>query len=119
MRVLLTLHGGEKALADVMNGLITRNVRSIQEGKVPNLDDVSLAYDEAPVWRDSLTALRTGKASAGTLAAWRAAEERAKGAKAVVALVSGVPQVAQRAAHRSCSTIRLCSSGGLPTTVLA
>lgn len=95
MRVLLTVHGGEQALTDVLEGLVQRNERSIREGKVP-LAPVSVAGlmpSPEPVWRDAVSALGDGAASRGTIAAWQAAADRARGKPARIALVGGLPEV--------------------------
>lgn len=94
MPVILTVHGGSHALADVMQGLVERNERSIRSGVVPFASAVQLPTDGDQKWRDAVTAMGDGVASAGTVAAWRAAEERVKGRDARVALVSGIPAVA-------------------------
>lgn len=99
MPVLLTIHGGQNALMRVVEGLVERNARAIREGAVPRLTAMSgsvqapVAYAHEPMWRDAPNALLTGRASAGTLAAWAAAEARVTGAdrKARVGLVGGQP----------------------------
>ena len=95
MRVILTIHGGEQALADVMEGLVERNVRSIHTRVVPpNLAEApKVVPSQFPVWRDAVTALADGVASRGTIAAWQAANERVRGNPAHIALVGGIPQV--------------------------
>jgi len=97
MQVLLTLHGGERALADVMEGLVERNARAIREGTAPPLsqlrpDQTRLVRE--PAWYDAPTAVTQGRVTRGTLAAWEAGEMRARGHSDVaVAYVSGVPVV--------------------------
>ena len=76
MRVLLTLHGGENALASVMAGLVERNARAIRNGQIPdnpNAVQNKLTYSREPVWLDGPSALAQGRCTAGTLAAWEAA----------------------------------------------
>jgi len=96
MHVLLTLHGGEEALSDVLEGLVARNVRAIRSRKLPRLKEARLVMDGSPVWRDAVSAAADGIASPGTLAAWAAAEQCVKNVPARVALVGGVPQLALR-----------------------
>ncbi len=97
MQVLLTLHGGERALADVMEGLVERNARAIREGTAPPLsqlrpDQTRLVRE--PAWYDAPSAITQGRVTRGTLAAWEAGEIRARGHDDVsVAYVSGVPVV--------------------------
>lgn len=101
MPVILTVHGGASALADVMEGLVERNVRALKGGAAPFASAVQLPSDGNRMWRDAPTAMADGVASAGTIAAWRAAEERVKAEslgvaglhapRARVALVNGVP----------------------------
>jgi hypothetical protein len=95
MRVLLTVHGGEQALTDVVAGLVQRNVRSIREGKIPLTPSQApgVMPSAEPVWRDALTAAVDGAASRGTLAAWQAAGAQIQGKPAHVALVGGIPDV--------------------------
>lgn len=77
MRVVLNVHGGQQALADVMEGLVQRNMRSIRAGRVPRAPSRVNCTDG--VWRDAVTASKDGCVTAGTLAAWRTAEERIYG----------------------------------------
>ncbi len=101
MPVILTVHGGSSALADVMEGLVERNVRAIKTGTVPFASAVRLPNTGDRTWLDAPTALADGIGSAGTMAAWRAAEERVKAESlavsgirsphARIALVNGVP----------------------------
>lgn len=99
MRVLLTVHGGTRALEHVMEGLVRRNERSIRERAVPSdLPRDRISYDGAPVWRDAVSVLADGVASAGSIAAWVAAERRARHEgdprAGSVVIVEGVPKVA-------------------------
>jgi hypothetical protein len=93
----LVVHGGPHEFLSVIDGLVERNARAIREGKVPMLSRVApsrIAYHEAPVWRDAPSALAAHHASAGTLAAWAAAEQRLLGdATASVGMLGGVPVV--------------------------
>lgn len=95
MRVLLTVHGGEQALTDVLEGLVQRNVRSIREGRVPPapVQVSGLMPSPEPVWRDAVSAIADGAASRGTLAAWQAAGDRVRGIDSRIALVGGLPEV--------------------------
>lgn len=101
MPVILTIHGGQNGLQRVLDGLVERNVRAIQAG-APRLPAESIAgaeqrspvaFAHEPIWRDIPNALRVGRASAGTLAAWRAAEAVAAGTDptARVSIVGGIP----------------------------
>jgi hypothetical protein len=97
MNVQLRLHGGVRGLLSVIDeGLVERNARAIRTGEAPPLSQVSgIQYVAQPNWFDAPTAARMKIVSAGTLAAWRAGELRAKyddpGVR--VALVGGVPKV--------------------------
>lgn len=98
MRVLLTLHGGENALASVMAGLVERNARAIRNGQIPdnpNAVQNKLTYSREPVWLDGPSALAQGRCTAGTLAAWEAAGlvTRGRAPDATVGYVEGVPVV--------------------------
>lgn len=104
MKVLLTLHGGEQALSDVMEGLVERNARAIREGAAPPLsqlrpDQTRLVRE--PAWYDAPSALAQGRVTRGTLAAWEAGEIRARGHDDVsVAYVGGVPVVVGANKHQ-------------------
>lgn len=98
MRVLLTLHGGENALSEVMSGLVARNARAIREGKLPITPDKShkyLTYTREPIWYDGPSAMLLGRCTAGTLAAWEAASliVDGKSPDVTVGYVEGVPVV--------------------------
>ena len=93
MTIILGIHGGLRALSDVLDGLVERNERSLREGVLPPV--AATGFDKHPstrqVWRDGVTAILDGEASIGTIAAWRAAEERLKGRNARVGFIDGVP----------------------------
>jgi hypothetical protein len=95
MPVILTIHGGRQALADVMEGLVERNARSIRTGAVPPIDNLpsKIRASAVPVWRDAVSALLDGSASRGTLVCWDAATRRARGQPATVGFVGDVPDV--------------------------
>lgn len=94
MQVYLTVHGGQRGLEEVISGLVARNERSIREGKIPATIPKGLHYREDHIWRDGLGCLINGRwASAGTVAAWQAAGERARGNNtATVGFIEGVPR---------------------------
>jgi hypothetical protein len=77
MRVVLNVHGGQQGVADTMEGLVKRNMRSIRAGKVGRCPDKPNTNDG--IWRDAVTAQSEGKWTAGTLACWKAAERRVEG----------------------------------------
>lgn len=85
MRVVLKTHGGQEGLADVMEGLVRRNVRSIRAGKVPRAPEKA-THPSDPIWRDAVSATRDKVISPGTLAAWRAAEARVFAGDAVASI---------------------------------
>lgn len=95
MNVKLVVHGGTPALLDVMEGLVVRNARAIRRREVPAFESIGsrVRYVAQPTWFDAPSALRDGMASAGTLAAWSAADARVRyrDDTARVALVQGVP----------------------------
>ena len=93
MRVIMTVNGGSQGLLDCLEGLVQRNERSVRNGTLPLLRPGTVTPSPYPVWRDGITAIQDGIASTGTLAAWRAGQERALGKPARVALVSGIPNV--------------------------
>lgn len=96
MNVQMVVHGGPAALLDVMEGLVTWNAKAIRKGMAPKLDGARhVRYVASPTWLDAPAAARDGIASAGTLAAWRAAELRNQynDPTVRVGLVSGVPVV--------------------------
>lgn len=78
MRVVLNTHGGQEGLADVMEGLVQRNVRSIRAGTLPRAPKTA-NFPEDRIWRDAVTASRENIVSPCTLVAWKAAEQRVYG----------------------------------------
>lgn len=93
MRVIMTVHGGAQGLFDSLEGLVQRNERSIREGAAPLVSNARITPTPFPIWRDAVTAAADGVASTGTIAAWKAGEERAKNKPARVALINGIPGV--------------------------
>ena len=96
MNVQMVVHGGPAALLDVMEGLVTWNAKALRKGMAPKLDAARhVRYVASPTWLDAPAAAHDGIASAGTLAAWRAAELRNQynDPTVRVGLVSGVPVV--------------------------
>jgi hypothetical protein len=96
MPVLMTTHGGVRGALDALEGLVIRNMRSVQAGLL-DLNSVQAA-ERLPnaqdgIWRDAMLAHLEGCMTAGTIAAWRAAEERVNGRPARVGLVDGQPRV--------------------------
>ena len=114
MDVNLIVHGGEAAFLDVVEGLVQRNEKLIKDGLVrPSyLDNVVEVHDG--VWRDALAAVMDQTASVGTLALWKAAEMRASGKPARVALVAGIPQVAVGGLNGSAPQLIPVTSGSIP-----
>lgn len=134
MPVILTIHGGQNGLQRVLDGLVERNARSIRDG-APKLSSFTgaatagvqrtapVAFAHEPIWRDIPNALRAGRASVGTLAAWRAAEALATGkdptARVVitgglpVAIVGGVQMDPSLTLGRRLGGPTLISSGAL------
>ena len=97
MHVVLVVHGGTQEFEQVMDGLVERNARGIREGVIPLPKHARITHREEPVWRDGLLATADHVASAGTLTAWHAGAERARGLRtAGVAMVGGVPVVVDR-----------------------
>lgn len=95
MRVQFGIHGGRRAFLNVIEGLVQRNARAIQEG-YPHAGQAPVRFREDFLWRDIPTALGDGSAGAGTFAVWRAAERRAEGDKSTrVVVANGVPMLAR------------------------
>ena len=92
MRVVLNVHGGQQGLADVLEGLVQRNVRSLRSGEI-RYRAPKQANTRDGIWRDAVTAQSDGVWTAGTLAAWHTAEQRVlEGDKnACIGLDNGVP----------------------------
>lgn len=94
MRVQFGIHGGTKAFLDVIEGLVERNARAIREGYPRLKANHRVGYKDDHVWRDVPNMLAEGAASAGSFAAWRAAEARVDGDQSVrIAMVGGIPMV--------------------------
>lgn len=94
MRVVLNVHGGQRGLASVIEGLVQRNERAIRTGTAPIYDPDEVKLDpSAAAWRDAPLAMRDRYASGRTAAAWYAASMRATGHKAVVGFARGQPAV--------------------------
>jgi len=95
MFVILTVHGGERELLSIMDAMVDRNARAITEGQIPGVSEASqlTRFQESPQWRDGPSAIVDGVASAGTIAAWQAADRKVRGDDgAHVALVGGIPR---------------------------
>ena len=75
MRVVLNVHGGQEGLADVMEGLVLRNMRSIRSGAIGRAPNRATDNKDG-IWRDAVSARRENLVSPATLAAWKAAEQR-------------------------------------------
>lgn len=75
MRVVLNVHGGQQGLADVMEGLVRRNMRSIRSGAIPRSPRKATDSKDR-IWRDGVSAARENLISPCSLAAWKAAEQR-------------------------------------------
>lgn len=93
MRVNAVIHGGPRGWQEVVEGLIQRNVRAIREGKSRDLSVARPKYVRDNIWRDVPSAIEEGHASAGTMAAWHAAEQIVRGASATVGFLEGTPVV--------------------------
>jgi hypothetical protein len=112
MRVIMTVHGGSQGLLDCLEGLVQRNERSVREGAIPLLRPGEIKASPFPVWRDGVTAVADKIGSTGTLAAWRAGQERALGKPARVALVGGIPNVVY-VDPRNEDVVSVCGMGGV------
>lgn len=94
MRIILNVHGGQQGLANVMEGLVQRNLRALREGTAPPFDQSGVKIDPtAKAWKDAPHALADGYASNKTAAAWVAATLRYRGRRARLGFHSGVPAV--------------------------
>lgn len=112
MRVIMTVHGGSQGLLDCLEGLVQRNERSVREGAIPLLRPGEVKASPFPVWRDGVTAVADKIGSTGTLAAWKAGQERALGKPARVALVGGIPNVVY-VDPRNEDVVSVCGMGGV------
>lgn len=85
MDVRLTIHGGPQAMLAVLDALIDQNADLIKQGVVPaepiEAQKVSgLRFVDEPTWRDAAAVIvEGGRASSGSLAAWKAASYKVQG----------------------------------------
>lgn len=94
MRIILNVHGGQQGLADVIEGLVRRNMRAIRDGAAPTFDLRHHKLDKgAAAWKDAPLASREGYVSGKTAAAWHAASLRLRGKEARVGFREGHPAV--------------------------
>lgn len=95
MRVVLNVHGGQQALADVIEGLVQRNERALRTGAARRLTDADLETidPKAAAWRDAVVAQHDDYLSGRSAAAWYAATSRVSGVPAVVGFLRGRPAV--------------------------
>lgn len=107
MRVVLNVHGGQQALARVLDGLVDRNVRAIKSGKYPSLEAAGLRTDsDARAWKDIPMAVLEGYVSPGSEAVWYAAELRAQGVPVAMGFRDGKPAVYKLVRGRSPQLLR-------------
>ena len=97
MRVVLNVHGGQQALADVLDGLIDRNARAVRTGAAPPftrevLNDRGID-PKAQAWRDAVVAGKDAYLSGRTAAAWYAGTLRANGEDVRLGFDRGAPAV--------------------------
>lgn len=94
MRIILNVHGGQQGLANVMEGLVQRNVRALKEGTALPFSESGVKIDpKAKAWKDAPHAMADGYASNKTAAAWAVASLRAQGRQARLGFHSGIPAV--------------------------
>lgn len=94
MRVILNVHGGQRALADVLEGHVARNERALREqpDRVMGLDGVRRVSD-SKVWRDIPSALHDRAGSNGTMAAAETAKMRLRGYRVRLGFNKGLPTI--------------------------
>lgn len=97
MRVVLNVHGGQQALADVLDGLVDRNARAVRTGAaVPFTADVLEERGIDPgsaAWRDAVIATKDDYLSGRSAAAWLAGTLRARGDDVRLGFDRGAPGV--------------------------
>lgn len=108
MRVVLNVHGGLQGLADVMEGLVVRNLRAIKEGTAPKFTDTIQPFDEtAAAWKDAPMAMQDGYVSGRTASAWYAATLRSEGIPARIGFRDNRPAVYGQESDGSVRLIRV------------
>lgn len=98
MRVVLNVHGGQRGLADVIDGLVDRNARAVATGAAPAFTDEALAARggldaKAKAWRDAPAIAGDDYVSNRSAAAWYAGTLRAQGSDVRLGFRRGLPTV--------------------------
>lgn len=98
MRVVLNIHGGQQGLADVIDGLVDRNARAVEQGLAPAFSEEAVENrggidPAAKAWRDAPAAAKDRYLSGRSAAAWYAGTLRAQGERVRLGFRSGQPAV--------------------------